>query len=172
MAMLAIAATVISAIGAIQQGQAAAGAAKYNQQVAQQNAGIATAQGQAAYEQQQRTATASIGQTIAAAGASGVDPGTGSPTDVLADATRQKALGGLTVKYDYALRALGYQDNSNLYGSQAANDTTAGYLNAAGDIASGAGRYQLYTQGGGNPLMDYGLASTSNAQNNSALGYG
>jgi hypothetical protein len=136
----AAAGTVVSAVGAIRQGQAAAGAANYNAQLAEQNAQIATAQGEAAAQAQQRDSQRNIGRALAAYGASGVQTDTGSPTDVLADSARGAALDNLNIKYNAKLRAMGLQAQAGLDRANASNSETAGYLNATSSILSGASK--------------------------------
>ena len=127
----------IQALGAVRQGQAAAASADYNAKVAEQNAQIANAQGNAAVEAQQRDAQRRMGAAVAAYGASGVQLSDGSPMDVLEESARNSALDAATLKYNYKLRSMGFQNQANLYSAQSGFATTAGELNAWSSVASG-----------------------------------
>ncbi|VWC96035.1 hypothetical protein BLA39750_02232 [Burkholderia lata] len=163
---LLVASAAISAIGAVRAGQAQAGAANYNAEVAQQNAGIANAQGAAAADAQWRNAERRIGSSIAAFGGSGVQGSTGSPTDVLADNVQNATLDNLTTQYNYKLRGLGFQDQASLDQSQASNASTASYLSAAGSLIGGAGQAAYMSKSsGGYPIPGYGYGA-------SGIGYG
>lgn len=144
----AIAGAAVAVYGAVQAGNQRAKAAQYNKDVAAQNAKIATEQGAEAALQSQRDTARKIGAMQANYGASGIDASTGTPLDVLTDSVRQGTLDDLTIKYDYSLRAAGYTNTSTLDGMEASNDTTSGYLNAAGaalgGTATAANTYQKY----------------------------
>ena len=130
-------AAVVSAVGAVRQGQAAAASADYNAKVAEQNAQIANAQGNAAVEAQQRDAQRRMGAAVAAYGASGVQLSGGSPMDVLEESARNSALDAATLKYNYRLRGMGFENQANLYSAQSGFASTAGYLGAGAALASG-----------------------------------
>lgn len=121
----------MSFIGNIIQGQGQAMAAQYNAQIAQQNAVIAQQQGAAAVDAQTRMAERTTGAAIAAYGASGVQSDSGSAVDVLADSAGMAALDRLTLKYNYALKAQGFTNQSSLDTAQAQYASTASVLNAA-----------------------------------------
>lgn len=139
MAFLAIAGAVVSAVGAIQQGQSQAAAARYNAQIAQQNSVVAQQQGEAASEQQQIASRRKIGSMVASYGASGVDGGSGSPMDVLADSVRAATLDNLTLNYNYKLKSMGLDNQATLDESNAKNAATSGTLNGIGAAMKGFG---------------------------------
>lgn len=126
-------------IGAGAQGESNAAASRYNAQIAQQNAQIAEQQGVAAAEQQDIAARRKIGSMVAGYGASGVDGGSGSAMDVLADSVRAATLDNLNVKYNYKLKAMGYNNQATLDQSNAKNSSTSGGLNAIGTGLKGLG---------------------------------
>jgi len=130
----------VSAVGAVRQAQAQAGAARYNAQIAEQNSQIATAQGNAAAEAQSRDAQRKMGAMVASYGAAGVDVSSGSPADVLADSARSAALDNLTIRYNSKLRAMGFDQQAALDRSTADNADTAGYINATSSLLQGAGK--------------------------------
>jgi hypothetical protein len=138
-AVAGVAGTVMSGVGAYEQGQAQANSAQYNAEVAQQNAQIATQQGEAAAQEQSRVAQRKIGAQVAAYGASGVDGSSGSPMDVLADSVRMATLDQLTTKYNYQLKAIGYQNQVGLDQANAENSSTAGTVAAIGGTLKGFG---------------------------------
>ena len=128
---------VTGAVGAIRQGQATAASNDYNAKIAAQNAETARLQGNAADAALARDQQRRIGAAVAAFGAAGVDTATGSPVDVLSDITRSATLDRLTQKYNYRLRALGYEDQGSLDSSAASNARTSSYLMAGADLAQG-----------------------------------
>lgn len=127
--------SIIKPIGSIFQGEANAAAARYNAQVSQQNAVIARQQGQAAMQAQQRSSARAIGQALALYGASGVATDSGSPLDVLADSARMAELNRLTIQYNSELKSYGFETQSTLDYFKERTSRTAGYLNAAADVA-------------------------------------
>lgn len=139
-----------AATGTLMQGQSQAMASEYNADVARQNAAISAQQGQAAVEAQQRNSARTIGAMTAAYGASGVQVDSGSPMDVLADASRMAVLDKLTTQHNYALRGLGYSQQANLADMNAESATTSSILGAAGQMAGGYGSYLKMS--GGTPI--------------------
>lgn len=138
-AALPVVSTVMSVAGSAIQGSAQAGAARYNAQIASQNAAIAEQQGEAAVQAVDRNARRKIGSMIANFGASGIDQTTGSATDVLADSVRMATLDKLTTKYNYALRAQGYRNQSSLDNANANNAETAMVFNMGAKAAGSWG---------------------------------
>ena len=143
--IMMIASTALTAYGMVKQGQAASAAADYNSKVAGQNSQIAAAQGEAASQQQQRDTQRKMGAMMAAYGASGVQMSDGSPADVLSDSVRSATLDNLTLKYNYKLRGLGFQQQQTLDNMQSENALTSSYFSAAGAAISGGAK--AYGQG-------------------------
>lgn len=141
-----------SAESAARVQQANAAAAEYNAQLAEQNAQIARDQKAAATDTFNRQTERTIGKTIAAYGASGVQTDVGSPLDVLADTARLAELDKLTLQYNYDLKIRDYMNQAALNRMNAANGvaaastyasaapmySTAGTLNAIGTGLTGA----------------------------------
>jgi hypothetical protein len=153
--ILMAASTAMAVAGAVKQGQAASQAADYNSKLDSMNSQIAAAQGEAASQAQSRDAQRRMGASMAAYGASGVQMSDGSPADVLADSARSAALDNLTVKYNYQLRGMGYQNQANLESSNSSNASAAGYLSAIGSGLGGAAlTYKL--NGGGTAIPFFG----------------
>lgn len=153
-ASLMAASTGVSVIGSLTQSQAQSNASNFNATVANQNAQISIDQGNAAALQQGIAAQRKIGTMKAAYGASGVSVDSGSPLDVLADSVRSAVLDQQITKYNYGLRALGYQQTAALDSSQAKNATTSGYLNAGSALLSGGARTYAMSQ-----IPDYAIGN-------------
>lgn len=143
---------VISAYAAVRAGQAQSAQAKYTAKVAQQNADAANQQGAAAAAAQHRDAVRKLGLMQANYGASGVDQSTGSPLDVFSDAVGQSTLDNLNTKYNYQLKALGYNNSATLDSAAASEATTSSYLSAAGSLLGGAGKAYGQYAGTGTPV--------------------
>lgn len=144
--------TGISAIGAISGGNASAGMAAYNAQVArnnqtiaQQNADYAFKAGEARAGDQSLKARAQQGRTVAAIAASGLDVNSGSSVDVRES---ERELGQLDVertRQQAALTAYGYRTTASNFGATAGLDeaegkfaSQAGYLKGFGSLLGGA----------------------------------
>ena len=169
--VLMAAGTALSAVSAIKQGQAQSNAANYNATVANQNAANAASQAAAASDLQTRQAEKQMGAEVAAYGAAGVDPSSGSPAEVLSNSAQMATLNNLTTQYNYKLQGIGYQDQANLDTSEASSATSASYLSAAGDIAGGVSK--AYGQGmfsnGGSTIPQFG-GYQSTSLNSSVFG--
>lgn len=160
--------TGISAIGAMQSASATAAASRYQAQVAANNATIAQQYATSATEAGEAKAEATslenrqkLGQIGAAQAASGLDVDTGSPVDVR---STQRAIGQLNVEnvlqqgqqtaYGYRVQGTNYQAQSGLLQSEAGQAETAGTLNVAGSLVSGAsnlGSKYLWMQSNAGP---------------------
>ena len=132
------AAAVVSTYAAVKAGQAQSDAADYNKKQAQQNALAIQQQGEQAAVAQRRDMGLKLGTLSANEGASGIDPSTGSPLDVLSSSIQQGTLDNLNLKYNYQMKALGYSNSAGLDSMEASNASTSGYLNAAGSLLGGA----------------------------------
>lgn len=151
---LLIAATAASAFGAIQQGHsqaaalnAQAQASSYNAAVSRQQAEQALRVSSAQQMQLRREQRQQAGVRRAAAAQAGVGMG-GSTADVLEQSRTLEELDALNVAYEGSLRARGFSTQADLdefyarsYRSQAKSAKRAGYLQAAGNVASGS--YQI-----------------------------
>ena len=138
----------MSAAAAMQQAKAASDAADRNAEIAGQNATIARQQGVAAVDAQARAQRQQLGKMQANYGASGVDVGAGSPLDVLSDSASQATLDNLTTKYNYDLRARGYQNDQYADVAAADNAIKQGQMNATSALIKGAGSMYGASSGG------------------------
>lgn len=150
---LAIVSSLVGAAGAIQQGNAAAAAAKFNAKTQEMNAKISEARARDSLErgkldeQQKRNEVAQIkGRQQAAMAANGVDIGYGSPLDTLVDTATMGELDALTVRSNAAREAYGHdveaankRADAQLSRMNAKASKTAGYLSAASSLLTGAG---------------------------------
>lgn len=149
------ASTLVSTIGGISQGSAASSAAKYQAQVArnnatmaQQNAEYASQAGETAAQAQGLKNRATLGSIKAAQSASGLSLDSPTLSDVREDASNVLRLDTANISANAALRARAYQAQAADYEATAALDTkkasdatTAGYMNAAGSLLSGASSF-------------------------------
>jgi hypothetical protein len=149
---IAIAAAGVSAIGAIQQGHAAAQAAAFNAQVASNNAKIATqnaayagAEGEARVQQSGMKTRALIGSEMANQGASGLDVNSGSASQVRESTETLGNLNALTVRSQAAQHAYGYQTQavndraqSELDNYESSSAETGSYLKAGSTVLGAA----------------------------------
>lgn len=136
---LAVGSTLISAVGAIRQGNAAAAAARYDAQVKEVQANQALDQGAARASNE----VVKTRQRVAAARAGAVQNGfevEGSVTDILDTVERQGELESLTAMYEGGVRAQGLRQGAEVDRATARNAQTAGYFGAATSILSGASR--------------------------------
>ena len=133
----------LQALGSIQQGNAAAGAAKYNAIMADANAEISRKQ---AFEDERRFRVASrqrLGAMKARIGASGgaLD---GSALDVLQDAATRMEEDAISIRTTGELRALGYEGDSQLQSMYGKSQKQAGYYGAAAELLGGASDIGTY----------------------------
>lgn len=137
--------TVVSVIGALQQGQASSNAASFNAQVASQNAELARREAAMAAAQNERETTLRLGAIRAAQGHSGGTGDAGSVLDVLGDAAAQSELERQNIIYRGELKARGFT-NTAMLDTQAASNATTGSLFKAGSelLSGGVNTYKTY----------------------------
>lgn len=154
MMALTIGSTLLGAAGQIQQGNAAASAAKYNAQVAEMNATLSDRKAKDALErgkieeQNKRQEIAQLkGRQQASMAANGVDLSFGSPLDTIVDTAVLGELDALTVRrnanreaYDYEVQAVNGRADATLSRMNAKAAKTGGYLGAVGTVLGGAGK--------------------------------
>ena len=162
---LIAASAAMSAVGAIQQGQAAAAqgraqqqAQQYNAIVKQQNAALARQQAGAREEQQRRGARQVLGQQRAALAQAGIGMG-GSALDIEEQSAVRAELDALSIAYEGDLQASGLlaAAQQDIYMGEVAkargdNERTASYVSAGASILSGAASYGAYKGGAGGSL--------------------
>jgi hypothetical protein len=152
LSIISIGATVIGGavnmFGQMQQAKAQEGAANYqaqvarnNQTIAEQNAAYSRQAGAVEAEQQSQRTAKLVGAEIAGQGASGIDPTTGSPAEVVRGTREMGRLDTLNLVQNAELRARGFNieasnqgANAGLLTQQASNAQTAGMFGAAGSL--------------------------------------
>lgn len=135
-AIAALAGAAVSAYGAIQQGQQAESAAKYNAKVARNQAQSARDAANADAETQRRHYDRVLAAQRARYGASGVDT-EGSPLLVMLDSEEEAALDIARVKHGGAVAAQGLEAEAQLQRYQGQQAKRQSYLAATGAILSG-----------------------------------
>jgi hypothetical protein len=152
---LALGGAALAAAGQIGQAQAASAQAKgqeaiaqYNARVDKQNAEAATQQ--SLYRQQIQVNEADRLQSslLAQAGAGGVVPTEGTPLMIQAKQAAQSELDRAMIAYQGQIASRRYMSQSaidtaqaGIYGQQASNYSTAGYIGAGSTLLTGLGKY-------------------------------
>ena len=111
---LMAASAAMTAVSAIQQGNAANSAAKYNASVANNNAVAARQKAASDAARQEREGRLRAGANRAASGASGVGGvgGAGSPLDILEANAAQEELDRLTIIHGGEVQAIGFENTA------------------------------------------------------------
>lgn len=144
-AAAAVAASAVAAYSSVQAGQAQNKMAKYNAQVAEQQAkaqrDAAAYQADRAREQAAKNRSA---QRVAAA-ASGVTP-EGSPLELLGDTAAMDEMNALVIKYNGEVGASQSESRATLDRMQGRQAVTSSYLSAGSSLLSGASKAsQIYS---------------------------
>jgi hypothetical protein len=134
---LAIVGGLISAVGSVAQGAAAARAANFNAAVANQNAKIAQDQGYENEAQQRRLNARKLSAANANIGVSGVTA-EGSPLDVLGEVASAGEYDAQQIRYGAAIKSLNYRTQAQQYKEEAKSSMTAGFIGAASSLIGGA----------------------------------
>lgn len=137
-ATAAVAGAGVSAYGQYSQGQAAKSAAEFNAQVAKNNASSAEMSAAADAQQLLSRNKRLQGSQIAGMAAAGIDPNSGSASDVQYDSRVQGELDALTTQYKGHIQGMNDQAQASLDRFQGNAAQTAGYIGAGGSILSGA----------------------------------
>lgn len=146
-----IASTAMSAVGAIQQGEAANDAAKANAQAMEYNAASdraravqASAMAGIKEDEQRRVGRSVVGEQLA----SSASAGAGLNSDLLRQSIFNVESDAGAIRYDGALKSAGLNDQAAMGMFEASNTRkkgesaqTAGYLNAAGSLLNAGTSY-------------------------------
>ena len=155
--------TAAGVAGSIQQGQSQAAMAKYESQVAsnnakiaQQNAAQAGQAGENQAGQSEMKTRAQVGAIKASQAANGLDINSGSSLDVQSSAAEMGEQNAITIRsnaartaYGYEQQAQNFQTQSELDKMQANNDEISSFTNAGSTLLGGAGKAAQYIGGGG-----------------------
>ncbi len=139
MSWFAVGAAVVSGVSALSSANARQNAAKYNQEVSEQNAKITLDQTSANESAQRRRNARMLGQQVTRA----VDgPGlSGTGLDVIQQSASEAELDALNIRYSGQLGFMSNQSRAELYGMAADDAQTSGYVNAGSAALSGYGGY-------------------------------
>lgn len=137
LASMAIGST-ISAVGAIQQGQAANKAAQYNASVMEQDARRAQDEAATRAGETARRTRQALAATRAGAAENGFAL-SGSIDDLLGQTERQGNLDALTAVYEGRVRSDSLRSQANITRFEGKNAQRAGYTRALGSLFSAAG---------------------------------
>lgn len=129
----------VSAVGAIQQGNAAVKAAAFNENMSRFNASITKQQGAIEEDRVRRQGRQATGRIRANIGASGIDGG--SADDVLFSSMYEAELDALTTRYNYSNQATAYEMQAQMYNRAGSDARTASYIGAASSLLRGATSY-------------------------------
>ena len=139
-AATAVAGTAVAAAGAVQQGAAAKQTANFNATVSRNNA-VATEQAAAAEADRQNLQSRKlIASGVAAASASGIDPNSGSPLEVMADLAGQAKLDEELGRWQARERAKGYANQATIDTYTGREAARAGTINAGSSLLQGMSR--------------------------------
>lgn len=139
---------VVSAIGAIQQANAAADAADYEAAVKERNRRAILAQTDTETEDKRRDNRRQIAAIRTAYGASGLAL-EGSPLDVLEDTMIEQETEVERVRYSGKMKAMGYGEEATLARMRADSARSAGAIGAASAIIGGvSGAAKIGMSGG------------------------
>ena len=134
--MFQIASTAFSAIGQLQQGQAQSSAAKYNENIARNNAIAAQQQATANAETQRRRAAQVQGAMRASIGASGVSA-EGSALDLLESSAMAAEMDTQNILYQGKLKSMGYTQTAELEKMRGRNAMSQAYSGAGSALIGG-----------------------------------
>lgn len=134
--------TALQVFGILDKGDSESEAAEFNAAVADQNAGIALAQGEADVVQQGRVNALRIGRIRSGYGASGIRSDSGSALDVLEDSVMQAKLDEQNIRYGAAMKARGYNVSAELDRRRASSAQSNSMFSAAGAALLGYTRAQ------------------------------
>lgn len=143
--ILAIAGTVFSAVGSIQQGRAEQRAFEYNATVQRQNAEVEIAAAEARAERKRREMDKLSSTQRAIVGASGLTAD--SFQDVMAETIMLMETDALNLEYGGLAAAQGLEAGARLDEAAGANSRLTGMWSGAANLITGGARVIQYNQG-------------------------
>lgn len=135
-----IAGAAVSAVGAVQQGQAQQAQANLQAEIAGQQAAQARQQAAAREEDFRRNQSRVLAARRAALGASGVDPQAGSPLLVAEDFASEAELQAFRIRAGGEVTATRAEQQANLLRFQGDAAARAGFTRGGALLVSGAGK--------------------------------
>ena len=142
---LAVAGTGLSAYGSYAQGKAAKAEARYNQQVANQNAAALEQKTQFDQMRQQKRGQSIMGSLRAKLGASGAMMTEGAPLAVVAEQAYELALENAMIGAEGRTQAEQTRSQGRVFAAQGANAMQAGRVGAYTSLLQGFG--SMYSMG-------------------------
>lgn len=143
--LIAIAGTVFSTVGAIQQGRAEQKALNYNATIQRQNAEVEIAAAEARAERRRREMDKLVSTQRALAGASGLT--VDSFQDVMAETIMTMETDALNTEYGGLARAQGLEAGARLDVAAGENARLTGMWSGAANLLTGSARVIQYNQG-------------------------
>lgn len=134
----AAAGTAMSVYGSYKQGKAAQAAAKFNAQIAEQNAQIAREQARQQVQQHDREQYLRLGKIRAAQGKAGGVADEGSVLDLLGDTAAQGEIARQDIVYRGELSARGYTNTAAVERFEGKAARSQSYLRAGSELLTGA----------------------------------
>lgn len=148
MGWIAIAATAVAAYGQYRQGQAAAGAAEYNAQMARYEGEYQRQKAEREEAEHRENVKRFIGaQAVKGAAAGGT--GTGSDFSILLDTLTQAEMDAALIRYGGSVESWRAGAQADLYESSAKESKISSYLDPAGTILGSAAVFDYGSFGGG-----------------------
>lgn len=138
--VVTVVAAAASAAAAMQQADAAAKAANFNETISVNNAIGAAQQGAAEADRANLQHRRMLATARASAGASGVDPDSGSPLEVVADLAGQSKLDEELARWQAKQRTQGFAQQATMDRFTGQQARTAGYYGAASSVLQGVSR--------------------------------
>lgn len=152
-AAITAASAIFTAVGSIAQGNAAADAAGANAALLRRQADLEKQQGEAAAARERRKGLILRGKSIAAMAGAGIDPGTGSPLDLLSEQAKETEFQAQQRKFEHDQRAWAMLVGAGNQEAGGAAARTIGFGKAAGAVfgagAKIAGQLDLLAPGVG-----------------------
>ncbi len=137
--VLALVGGIASAVGSINQANAATAAARFNSKIANQNADLAIARSKEEERRHRILARKRLGSIRAGFGASGVTL-EGSPLDVLEESAAAAELDSLTIRNQGLVDQFGFLATSKLQDFKGAAARRTGAFRTAGILISAGGQ--------------------------------
>jgi len=138
-AAAAIGSAAVSAMSAIQQGQAQAKAQRYNAAVQERNAAYEIARSKVESERRRREVQRILARNRAKAGAAGVTV-EGSIEDFLVDQYAEGEVDALMIEHGGSVAAQGRREQAAVFRAGADNAESGSYMTAAGILIGGAAK--------------------------------
>jgi hypothetical protein len=139
MSWFAVGAAVVAGVGALSNAKTKKNAAEYNQKVEAQRSTIATQQATVNESAQRRRTAMFLGRQTAAVAENAGLSGTG--LDLIEQSATEAELDALNIRYGGALESMSASSQATLYGMQAEDAETSGYVGAASSALSAYGGY-------------------------------